>query len=624
MADTAEVKINSLADLKQQLGIDSLDTKNLELPKPFSLTQEELQKMKADFEKMGNEERVVKLEEIITAKQKILNASKEAREIKPGKPGFVEKMKNMAQELIDWKTLKLTPEIVGELFKSLDHIQEKEFKHSFLVAILTQLNQRWISVNGMEWWKIKLRTWRQNLKKSLDIANNGETVAYESLINNYLLAGKISIIDINTALLYRTSSLDTYLKEKAEWQETSTSDYAERLFKKYNIGFSGPPLKDFKFSADPKEKEDQYGKLKWLIEQIITDNQADKEFLLVYFDDIYYNEKKGLNENAIDEYKKIPGNMKSSFSKLNNLLDPDQKFSLWILSENQAEQLKTEWKNDPKKAFIDAFNKWWWILGFLFAIIWGFMWWKGWMFAGAGLWFGLGWWWDVFAWELIEKAGKGKWWNWESNIEVLKKYENLFTQDIWGLKKENLNSATEKLLWNTKFLESESKKLNIFIDGTKPEDIEKYFKSIQIWLDDKNKPYFKEIFKTLLEKRKANWITEPIEWETVNEYLLKTTNIQKAEKPEVKNNKALKEQISELQIEWKDVIIALFKSNRYWNLKIETIEKLYNNPAQLEGTFKAYGQIDFFNKYKSWITEILKRVIENEGDKTKTLKEVLS
>jgi hypothetical protein len=48
----------------------------------------------------------------------------------------------------------------------------------------------------------------------MKIASQEETIGCENILNNRISANKISIQELNQALMYRTSELDNYFTEK--------------------------------------------------------------------------------------------------------------------------------------------------------------------------------------------------------------------------------------------------------------------------------------------------------------------------------------------------------------------------------------------------------------------------
>ncbi len=396
----------------------------------------------------------------------------------------------------------------------------EEMKPFLLWWILSGLNKRWVSIEQIKNEKITLKAWVQSLRSNLNIATHEETMAYQSLLNSYIQSWKISISGLNKALLYRTSSLDGYLIEtdKKPW---TTSEYAGRLMEKYALNFKKYGMEiDIKtwWITIKKENfadEQSFLNFKEYIKLSITDNQADKEFLLTFFDDIYYNEKKWIEENAIDGYQKSSTKIEAWFFHAINTLKEEQKYALGIKSEDEAKEVARKWKNNPIEAFKEAFNNGWWLLWVIFGIIWAFMWWKWW----ALMWF-LAWMWIAGGWmswageqiknglDKAEKKPQKPSSQGETAVEqpnrLFDKHNHLFENDEnWWLDKPQLQAKWEALSKNENFKKSDASNLKIFDIEKNPEKLKTYFTSIWIKdISDEDKKYYEYIFKELYKDRK--------------------------------------------------------------------------------------------------------------------------
>lgn len=412
----------------------------------------------------------------------------------------------------------------------------EEMKPFLLWWILSGLNKRWVSIEQIKNEKITLKAWVQSLRSNLNIATHEETMAYQSLLNSYIQSWKISISGLNKALLYRTSSLDGYLIEtdKKPW---TTSEYAGRLMEKYALNFKKYGMEiDIKtwWITIKKENfadEQSFLNFKEYIKLSITDNQADKEFLLTFFDDIYYNEKKWIEENAIDGYQKSSTKIEAWFFHAINTLKEEQKYALGIKSEDEAKEVARKWKNNPIEAFKEAFNNGWWLLWVIFAIIWGIMWWWKWW---AFLWF-LAWMWIAGGWmswageqiknglDKAEKKPQKPSSQWETATEqpnsLYTKHSHLFDNNTEWLTKDTLQAKWEALSKNENFKKSDASNLKIFDIEKNPEKLKTYFTSIWIKnISDEDKKYYEYIFKELYKSRIAI-IWSPKDNETMWAYL---------------------------------------------------------------------------------------------------------
>lgn len=469
---------------------------------------------------------------------RVVREGNEWREVKSETESSLEKLK---KDILWWMKF----ELVKKYFDSLKDIPE-ENKPYILWGILSWLNQRWIAIEWFENWKIKLKTWKQSLTEKLDIADHNETIRYEELINNYLKEWVINIKDIYKALLYRTTEIDNYIQEWTDKKNLSTSDYARRLFKKYKIKISSdvawkwlesldfvkkeknpvykPKIQkkvDGKTEETPTEEfiekidKEWYEKLKQLINETVTDNQSDKEFLIAYIDDVYSNKRQWISENFVKEYKKSSNKIERWILWELNKLSDEQKFAIWIKDSDDAKQIAREWKNNPLEALKKAFTNGGWLLWVIFWIIGSIFWWKKWFFWWLWLGIAIGWGWPAVAWRILNEAmdwiGNWKWKKWNSTEEKPSETNSLFDKfkwkleaNSWNLNKKELAKKWEELSKNDKFLKAPASLLKIFETEKDETKIIKELKKYWIELSEENKEFYKYIFSELIKDRNEN------------------------------------------------------------------------------------------------------------------------
>lgn len=521
----------------------------------------------------------------------------------------VEKLKQEIQK--DWMSLKL----VKNFLDNLDEIDEKN-KPFIIWGILSWLNSRWISILWIDWsWKIILKEWKQDFRSNLNIANHDEVIWYKNLINNYISDWKISISDINKALTFRTSSIDTYIWEKTQNQKLSTSEYAQRLMEKYKIRISGGTIKDIVIW-----NEEDLKIFKANINNAITDNQADKEFLFAYFDDKFYRKNQNTNENSIDEYKKTSSWNQAEILKWLSELTPEQKYAVWIKNSNQAKELAKKWTKDPLWAIKENINADNLVLALIFWIIWSLFWGGKWFWIWAVLWF-----W-IWAWGLaFAEEGLNKLWNkkeksasWEASETEIKTRKNAIYEKI----KFNDNSKKEELeeLWldlskNDDFLKAPTSLLSIFETEKDEAKITWELKKYWIDLSEENKKYYKTIFAEILSQRK-NEIWEAKKDETIKDYLNRTSKEENKKVAwvawDVKKEEVKSERIdSELQ---KKELLKYFSINEKEVASLmKNLDLLWLNLFQLLAWYKI-----FIETKLSWIDNSVKEKIKH-SIKLKTL-----
>lgn len=519
------------------------------------------------------------------------------------------KLQELKEEIESWK-------FNFEIIKStLDNLPEWENKAFILGAVLSWLNKLGISIESIKENKIILRLWKQNIKKNLKIATYEEAVRYETLLNAHLSKWKITNTDLNKALLYRTSSIDEYIEEV--WVEnTSTSSYVERLMNKYKIRiWEGHvwEIKEFK-------SEEEYNHLRNTLNVIVKDSQADREFLLNYFEYIKVNKKKPLDEWEVKTYKKTSDKVENGILNELEALTPEQKWSLWISSNDEAKETAAKFKNNPIDAILDTFNNWggalWLVLGIIWAIFFGKKWALGWFIAGMWLV-----WWSAFAWELGKFADKKweKWSDWsdwtseewdeskdkEQRWSLAKKYEKiLLLPDSTSLEKDVVTKTYDKLFKNDKFINAPASILGIFETENDENKLKEELAKYWIELTDENKAYYEYIFKELKNERLyKSKIWAPKEWEKVSEYLERTNASDKKKKldKETKLNEAEKNEL-----------ISYFKIDKSKiNTLIADLESLNLNLFQLLAWYK-----NFIETKLTWLDGWYKdKIIDSIGKK---------
>lgn len=338
-----------------------------------------------------------------------------------------EKLEALKAEIEKEWTKKLNLELIKSAIENLPNWDEKYF---ILGAILSWLNKLWIGIKSIKNGKVELILWRQNIQKNLDRATFEETVSYETFINSQINMWKIGIEDIIKAQMYRTWTIDQYINEVSWAENTSVSGYVARLLEKHKIKVWEGDISDI----DKFNNEEEYNHLINTLNVMIKDSQAEKEFLLNYFEYIKINWNKPLKEWDVKTYKETSDKVENNILNELEKLTPEQKWILWIGSSDEAAQKAADWKNNPIDAVLDTFSQWggalWLILGIIWAIFFGKKWALTWFIWG--MWIV---WWAPFAWDIISWATdlwsraiesiwkptyewlKSKFWNWVSVIQ---------------------------------------------------------------------------------------------------------------------------------------------------------------------------------------------------------------
>ena len=461
------------------------------------------------------------------------------------------KLEELKEEI---KSKWMSFELVKKILENLNEIKN-ENRPFLLWSIFSGLNKRWISMAWIDKdWKIILKEWKQNTTKGLEIADYKEVTKYSELLNNYLSTWKITVSDINKSLMYRTTSIDDYIEENPSW-ELKTSKYVERLLKRYKLD------ENIKIWEKWFYNENDYLLAKKIVNNKVTNSQADKEFLLAYFDDMFYRWNKNIDENAINDYKKDWQELEKWILKSLNELTEEQRFALWVRDENKAKDISKEIKKDPLWFIWKNINKDNFILAFLVWIVWAIFWWKKWFLIWWVLWFL---WWSVWfanAWEMLKELWKRREAENENNDKKKSKKpkNSIYEKYVWVLTSQEdkqLDETKMLLIWdelskNDNFLSAPSTILKIFETQKDEVKLKTTLKAYWIELTNENKDYYKTIFFEILKQREAAWIWKPLQAENIQTYLTKSSITTEAAVTTWAVTKAASENIWErFQVSW--------------------------------------------------------------------------
>lgn len=442
---------------------------------------------------------------------------------------------------------KMSLNTIKKYIESLEEVSI-ENKPFILWGLLSAMNKMWISLESIKNWKISLKAWVQSIREKLNISSYKETKEFENLLNNWIDSLYFTWEDLQKALLYRTyNSINSYLVTKFEDQNTSTSEYALYLLEKYKIGVQIDPNLSHEEKRDLESKkwskayferinfenESSYKNFIKTIKDAITDNQAEKEFLMWFFDDLYYNKWENINDNNIWEYKNVSSeNEIKIFSQLNTL-NEEQKYALWIWSEKKAEEIARRWSNNPLEWVKHSIENGWLHIWVILGVIWAIFWWKKWFFWWILAWIWISWGAFSYAWETFWKNNSWKESsNSNKNISHQKPNEKLndyfskinFLTETDVNKKEELEKIWWELSKNDTFKTAPTTVLSIF-ESTPRKTFEEIKEPLQLYwieLTNKNKDYYKTIFAEILRQRKKAWIWEPIPTENIETYLTRS------------------------------------------------------------------------------------------------------
>lgn len=547
---------------------------------------------------------------------------KETPQAKEAQQNTQKKLVELRKEIQEkWMSFDLTKSFL----ENLDKIESPN-RPFILWGIFSWLNQIWISLSGIgQDGKIVLHPPKIPFKAEGNLATHEDTLKYNELFNHYILSGKVSISDISKWLLYRTSSVDDYIKEKAD-NSFSTPEYVQRLLKKYKIHVEWN-IKDISFWSGAEWKK-QFEAFKKDISFAISDNVADKEFLLTYFDDVYYRGGKSLPLNEINVYDNTSlKNQKTVLREISHLND-EQKFALWIRDSNEAKELSRDITKDPigflkKNMTADNIS-----LAIIFWIIWAFLWGKKWFWIWALLWFWVGAGWLSFAQEWWNKLGEKKEQKWnnppEQRVLTPNQRENsiyskvTFTTETDTTKRWELQRIWWDLSKNDNFLKAPTTVLSIFESNPAKtfDEIKTTLEGYWIKLTSENKDYYETIFAEILKQRKAAWIWAPVWNETIKDYLNRTSKEETKKIVwatwDVKKEDVKSERIdSELQ---KKELLEYFSINeKDFGDLMKNLDLLWLNLFQLLGWYK-----NFIETKLTWVDNSIKEKIKH-SIKLKTL-----
>lgn len=395
MANTnPEIRISNVTELKTQLWVDNIASdKFTPFAQILTFKQDELNTFKSEIAWINPlDDKIKKVNEIISARLVVLSQTQSQTwtlrvEIANAFTGTskenVEKSIKEMQEKGN-----ITPAFMTTILDTMEELKnEPEKKALVLWSIFSMLNQYWISLSEIKGNKITLKAGIEAKWKT--IASHDEMLTFQWILNNAVTTWKISTKEVQTALLYRTSSLDSFIMENNGNNNIKTTDYAVRLLNKYKITISSDkPVTSENLASELKGfPQEKYNDFKNKILGAITDSQADREFMIGYLDNLKYDEGKAIQENAIDSYQKTKNKNTAIVQWLHELnkLDSATKYALWVRMTDTLEWKKQEWTNDPMGAFLKNLSGDAWILGIFMWIIGAIFWGKKW-FLGGLLW----------------------------------------------------------------------------------------------------------------------------------------------------------------------------------------------------------------------------------------------
>lgn len=478
------------------------------------------------------------------------------RPISPEMRESREARENRALTNLQLETLKreiesgnMSLEMIKGYIEGLEDTDPKN-KPFILWGIFSWLNQMWISLESIWNGKIVLTPWKQWIRERQYIASRDKTKQIETLLNNGMWT-YFTPADLQKALLYRThDSIQTYLASKFEGQESSTSEYALFLLEKYKISVQIDPnlsetekraLEEKKWTKAYFEKinfenENAYKRFIATIKSVITDNQAEKEFLVWFFDDLYYHQWNNINDRSIEQYKQTQQHNQAYLFRELNSLSQEQKYALWIRSENQTEEAARRWSNNPLEAVKYSIENGGLHLWVILWIVWAIFFWKKWFF-----WWLLAWIWLVWGGISLASEGLKSFWEnnfWKQDPASLKANpsQKPSEQQSSYFSKINFSSETnsqkraelQRIWWdlskNDNFLKAPTTVLSIF-ESTPPksfEQIQNELTTYWIKLTSENKNYYATIFAEIVKQR-AEYIWEPKKDETIEAYLTRSS-----------------------------------------------------------------------------------------------------
>lgn len=536
-----EIKISSTADLKSKLDLNPALAWITEITETLTFTQSELDDLKGSISTPNpNANNIEEINKKIAEKVDVLSQTQSQTSSLKLEIGDtfneqdIEAIKKVVKEMEN--SHEVAKQVFSEIITHIDLLNNKpEQKKLVLWSLFSVLNRYWVSLYEVKWNKIQLKAWVET--KWVVVLKHEDVLHFQELINWRILSWKLTPEEVQTALLYRTSSLDDFIKEKNDSQ-LSTTDYAVRLLNKYKITISSDkPVTSENLASELKGfPQEKYNDFKTKILWAITDSQADREFIIGYLDNLKYDGGKAIQEDNITEYKKTRTENAAIVQWLHELnkLDSATKYALWVRMTDTLEWKKQEWTNDPMGAFLKNLSGDAWILGVFMWIIWAIFWGKKW-FLGGLLW---------------------GFWLWALGTDWIKWSVN-WTAEIWNEGIDAISKwVTEKLPWLTQ----EAKEKASFWYN---------FREISMSKNGTQVDLTSAKFLTLLHAKEANnlWWLLKKNWENISQSELK----------------AIEEKIVEYRMAWTDAndgnrekFLEDIKNMSVW----EVIAYIYTNKEQ--------------------------------------------
>ncbi|MBW7954388.1 hypothetical protein H3C61_01105 [Candidatus Gracilibacteria bacterium] len=447
---------------------------------------------------------------------------------------------------------KVTPEFIRSFLEVLPKLDQSN-KAFILGGVFSSLNKMGISIKEIKNGQISLQRPKNMLIDGENQkATDDEIVNFENLLNSGLRNQNFTLNDLQNSLLARTlPSMDKF-KQNSLDKSLSTTDYAIYLHKKYNISFqkidgsddNKSKTKEY-FSQIHFEDENKYKQFKATIGNAIKENQAEKEFLLSFYDNLYYNKGENIDDNSFESILKTgKENEVQIFQELNQL-STDEKLALGIHSKNTQEEMARKWTNNPIEAITDSIKNGGLHLGLIFGIIGAIFWGKkgffGGIFAGLGI-AGGGLEAITSMFNKDRKKGekpsassnsdkpRNKGESKNENVNLYKKYEGV----VSGISTDSNEKKDYLEVWETLSKNESlmnSKILEIPINGSTEEKMQFFVNNCGFYYGFliHNQDKIKEIYEAILNKRK-NSIGDYNENETLKEYLERTSGKEEKEK----------------------------------------------------------------------------------------------
>lgn len=651
----------------------------------FTLTQQQWETVKNAIDSKNDPKAKKLLEECFKAQANVITElSGLKNDYNSEKTTTVEKTKNQ-DEQSRVNTLKnklntdilekgLNVDILHDTFKEiLDDKKVSVSEIELLSIILWNFNKMWIAIWGFKNGKIELTTW-DNTDSNL----NDNKQQFQKAINSYIKNSSLEIGHFISASALRSSQIDKYLdakNNKLDPNEDNTKNYAKYLVKSYKITVDinweeTDIFEEIKKAAWTEDWANMVKLFKKAINNSIKivpgkNTLADKEFLMMYIDALYENNKSVSNKNsgneAISHYKDLKD---KAFIKELWEIPKETLAKIWMKDSDELAQAWREFREDPK-AFMAKQIKKNAPMVVLFSIIWLVMWNKKGFKQWIGLWLAWGFAWAIWP-SIFDQADFGEIMKWdissvkigtllEDKVDVRKsKNEKIINQMYLNT---NLDKTKTNKVLSTMFSrDSKSFAKNVKVwelynsYSSKTKNIEEIFnadenivfydasKNIEIsWIEfyRKNQMYIDTFFIEIAKHKNIQELAAENVWALFDAVCIEEDDEEKKEEEkkeetqsknwliEKEKKKTVKEILKSININWKSAIIALFKTT-YWDLKVQNIETLSKTPRWLELMFKDQKQEKVYNHFSDSITQISTLIIENETNKDKTLKDVLA